>query len=227
MSSIDKSRQTNSTLSYLALAVLQCTCTQTVSAEMVSDLPTYSYDIEHTSDNITVTGHVDPSQNIGERVSIAFPPLEFLSLEISEDISAIEQAPEDDFYCSSLEDDIPTDLTLTHSNDNLVTYRFKPIAGADPEEQLVYKYLQGTVVKNSSTGEILHMVLEAPHSFKLSWLVKINDLKIEVQCQPTLDGRTYAARTEVTINGSAAMQIFEEMEITTISNVTRVGEKDT
>lgn len=191
-----------------------------IAAGRSSSEPNYAYTLEIESNAAHLTARVDPSLPLGERVEVLIATNSILDHELSDLIQHIDKTAARDFFCSRLNRFIPTLDSPISVETGTETFVFAPIARSKSQEDRILRHVLGTVTQDIRTGEIVSLRLTSQGAFKLSFMIKIRSFEAIFECQPTPDGRTYAARSFTRVLGTAAFQSFEEKEVITISNIT-------
>jgi len=181
----------------------------------------YAFDIELKTQKFSITGNFDPRRGGNERFQwTSYVPSKY-SAPAQRFKEKWENYPQKAFYCSSLENTI-ADLQNSDSIiSNTTANTFSPVAN-DHKTEAYLKHMVGFVLRDSKTHEILVYRLENKKPFKPSPFLKIVSHRIEYQCDSTIEGRTYIARSIRYSSGHAVFHSFEKRTEQTISNVQRI-----
>ena len=194
----------------------------------------YAYDFEDVMEGgtkkeqatSTVRGHVDPSREKGDRVTITFAQNTGDRLtDLTRIDERYERNADGPTFCDTLSKEDVTNVVDKGAVEGGRAFSFTPKAEGDADGQIkdLMKKMAGEAVVDeaSATLRSFSATLTRPHSFML--VAEVKTANIRAQCVQAPDGRAYAARTEFDIVGSGFGQSFASKSFQTVSNVTPAG----
>lgn len=182
--------------------------------------PLYSYDISIQGKDTSVTGRVDPSAPMGERLTIISPAEADWTKEFAKRAKALKKNTEGNIWCQQFKDMVPETASLLSETETLARYSFQP-SPDDKENDLakIAKHLDGVITLEKSTGQIQSLELIAREPFKPVIVAKVNTFQFKVSCTAAPNGLMRIATVNTMLEGRAMGKAFSENETQTMSNL--------
>lgn len=185
----------------------------------------YAYDFEDVSTgdrNTVIRGRIDPSRKKGERVEITF----FSDAgEDKTDIKRIderyERNAEGDIFCDALSEPDVGKVVDKGAAAGLRTFQFVPTPPRDAEGEMkaIMKKVTAEAVVDEATATLKAFTarLNKPHSIMM--VAQVKSMSLRAECAAAPDGRSYALRREMKLEGSGLGRTFATTSVQTISNL--------
>ncbi len=181
--------------------------------------PVYIYDVEFDLDGLSAAGTVNMAAEEGERLTVSSPPREQWSEEFADEVSEFERNLEGDIWCQQMMEDIASYKTVTPVDDTLTYVVNMGVDQNDKEDAKFARHVVTTITLSTHDGAVLNYSMHAPKPFRPVMVAKINRLDVNVNCERSPDGRTFAKSMRAEVEGRAFMKKFSELESRKISNL--------
>ena len=178
------------------------------------DGPLYAYEMRYEAGEISAAGTIDPTQPEGARVTVTNPAEADWPEGFAETIAELDSEADGDIWCASLLEMVPETAGIATETRQIATYTFSPIANDDTDgpRRKLFRALIGSVTLDKVDPAVLSFQLHLPEPMKPHFLVKIERFSLFAECARAPDGRTYVARFETDLAGSAMGNRFDESE---------------
>jgi len=213
---------------FLALCSLMLAAALPAGADAVLDKaraaakegPLYVFDVDIRDGQTDFKLTVDPSKPEGKRVTRITPAPSSLKGDAAKRAETLQTRTGGEIWCSRFLENVPATAKRTAETSTSATFSFTPLPGkGDGNMGAAFKHLNGTVVIEKATGQVLRYEMSSPKAFKPAAVAKVDKFNFKVACKPAPDGRTHIETLDLDLKGSAMMQSFEQKEARRVSNL--------
>jgi hypothetical protein len=207
--------------SFFAVAPASADALLDKAKALSNDGPLYAFDVDYSDGKNKFRMSVDPSQPKGKRVVKFTPAVSTLKGDSAKKADSLVKRTQGDIWCSLFAENIPADARRVSETKTSATYSFTPVPGkSEGQFAAAYKYLNGSVTLDKSSGAILAYEMVSPKAFKPAAVAKVDKLTMKVACKAAPDGRTHIETLAFDLKGSAMMQSLDQVETRRITNLT-------
>ena len=184
--------------------------------------PVYLYDVQFNLDGLVTTGTVDLSAPDGQRLTVHTPPREEWSKEFENEVAQFERDVQGDIWCQDMMKDVDSYSDVTRTGDAMTYVVRMKVDPHDKDDAKFSEHVVTTITLSAGDGAVLNYSVHAPKPFRPAMVAKIKRLDVNVDCERSPDGRTYAGSMSAEVEGRALMKKFSERESRKIFNLRRL-----
>jgi hypothetical protein len=183
--------------------------------------PFYTYQLNFKISDMAGVLNFDPTLPAGKRAVIVAPELSKRSADFNELTKQLEQDMDKGIWCSQFSENIPASVKLISKTDDTESYQFTPLpdAKADSMEKKVMASLVGEVTVSTKNPAVLSFSMRSTQAIKPIVFVKLEKFLLNVSCERSPDGRTYAKKQISLSRGTAMGKSIDDDEEITITNL--------
>jgi hypothetical protein len=187
--------------------------------------PFYSYQLNFKSNNRTAAFAIDPTLSAGKRIIVTAPDIGKRDKDFNELTKQLEEDVTDGIWCSQFARHIPASVKLIAKTADTESYQFTPVpdAGSDSMEKKVIASLLGEVTISTDNPAVQRFSMRSTQAIKPIFFVTLSKFQLNVSCERSPDGRTYAKKQISTTRGTAMGKSIDDDEEITIADLVAKG----